>query len=210
MVSTDSNQAVLDYVSIRDGKLSRGGTVLAQYESPDLGSLYQQLGFRYPKFFKMDGLSKLAWLAAEVLLIEPAGSARYEGLEKSRIALMLATTDGCLDVDHRFKASMDEIPSPALFVYTLPNIMLGEICIRHGFTGEQLCLTMDDFDAEEILAQLQDLVQHRGITHCLFGKVDAAAGRQEAILFWADAPAILKLNSTALNSLITESNAPNA
>jgi hypothetical protein len=196
-------------VHFRNGELARNGQLLGRCEPPDLAPLYHQLDYHYSKFFKMDGLCKLAWLAAEALLIDPSGKALYESIDKSRVAVLLATTDGCLDVDHRFKASMSDIPSPALFVYTLPNIMLGEICIRHGFTGEQLCLYMDDFDAEEILAQVKDLVQHRGVTHCLFGKVDAAAEKQEAMLFWADASTILKLDAKELLTII-ESDIANA
>ncbi len=38
---------------------------------------YQHFGFQYPKFYKMDQLSKLGWLAAELLLSDGFDAADY-------------------------------------------------------------------------------------------------------------------------------------
>jgi hypothetical protein len=174
-----------DYVSIRDGILIRNGQPLAG-PFTDPADMYRRLGYNYPKFFKMDTLCKWAWLAAEALLREDEGTYIYEGLDKQSIAMIMATRDGCLDVDHRYQESMLGISSPALFVYTLPNIMLGEICIRHGFTGEQLCEVQEDFDAEALLLWVRDLMADRSMSHCLFGWADAINSQQNIMLFWSD------------------------
>jgi hypothetical protein len=148
----------------------------------------------------MDSLCKWAWLGAEALLRTGDGGWLYDGLDKSRIAVVLHTTAGCLDVDKRYAETLQTIPSPALFVYTLPNIMLGEICIRHGFTGEQLCRMTDDFQAADLLQEVGDLLLG-GATHCLFGKVDAVDDFHDLCLFWADAGSIASVTAADLEAI---------
>jgi hypothetical protein len=195
----------IHYVRIRGGRLTRNGQVLAETEHSDPAELYRQLGFNYPKFFKMDSLCKWAWLGAEALLNGESGTPLYEGADKRNIALVIATRDGCLEVDQRYQETMQNIASPALFVYTLPNIMLGEICIRHGFTGEQLCEVQDGFDAESLLYWVHDLIEHRGATHCLFGWVDVVGQNHDVSLFWMDANS---LGTVASDQLQTVHNKP--
>lgn len=135
------------------------------------------------KFFKMDILSKWAWLGTE-LLLNPDGNSIYQGIDKSKVAVVLQTGHGCLDVDKKYRASMDDVASPALFVYTLPNIMLGEICIRHGFKGEQLCMLSEQLDTQELTFWVNDLLNNRGMDACLCGWVDAYEDNKEVSLFW--------------------------
>ena len=52
--------------------------------------------------------------------------------------------------------------------------MLGEICIKHGFKGEQLCIVQDDFDKEELNFWVNDLLKNRGMEACVCGFVDAS------------------------------------
>jgi len=131
----------------------------------------------------MDLLCKWAWLGAECLLNDENGS-MFAGIDKSRIAVVLATSKGCLDVDKRYRQTVDGIPSPALFVYTLSNIMLGEICIRHGFKGEQMCLVSERFDAEEIGFWATDLLERRNMEACLCGWVDATGEQAYVCMYW--------------------------
>ncbi|HRO43255.1 MAG TPA: hypothetical protein PL009_10505 [Flavipsychrobacter sp.] len=145
--------------------------------------VYRHLQFSYPKFFKMDVLSKWAWIGAEILT-NNGGKFSYEDIDKSKIALVLATAHGCIDVDRKYQQSILSIPSPALFVYTLSNIMLGEICIRHGFKGEQTCLVSDRFESNELYFWVNDLLENRGMEACLCGWVDAANNQHDVSLFW--------------------------
>lgn len=186
----------MEFLFLKDQTLFRQAQ--APVSATDPVALYHALGCNYPKFFKMDNLCKWAWLAAEALLKKPDGGWRYEGLDKERIALALATRDGCLEVDHRFLESMQEIASPALFVYTLPNIMLGEICIRHGIKGEQLCLIQDEFQPEEMLFWLKDSCRQHGTTHALFGWLNASATQCSIHLFWADAASLETIQAEQL------------
>ena len=41
-------------------------------------------------------------------------------------------------------------PSPAVFVYTLPNIATGEIAIRNGFHGETAYFALPAFEADRV------------------------------------------------------------
>ena len=171
-------------LSINDGLVQRNSTPLIHLHQAAPEDIYRGLAYSYPKFFKMDLLCKWAWLGAEALLKTDGGFV-YDGQDKNKIAVVLATHSGCLVVDKRYQDTLQTIPSPALFVYTLPNIMLGEICIRHGFKGEQLCLVQEAFNEQEVNFWVQDLLQKRGMDHCLYGWVDATEEKQEVQLYWA-------------------------
>ena len=131
----------------------------------------------------MDLLCKWAWLGAETLLMQN-GVPVYGGVDKTKIAVVLMTNHGCLEVDKKYQETTNTIASPALFVYTLPNIMLGEICIRHGFKGEQACFVNDRFDVEQLHFWVNDLLHNRGMEACLCGWVDAVTDDHNISLFW--------------------------
>ena len=141
--------------------------------------LYDAMKCNYPKFYKMDSLCKWAWVAAEALFYEKD---LYLSIDKSRIALVLMTSHGCIDVDKRYLGGIT-VPSPALFVYTLPNIMLGEICIRHGFKGEQVCLVNEHFDTDELFFTVNDIMK-KGMDACLCGWVDVAGDEYDICMYW--------------------------
>ena len=180
------NLTISNRVSIKDGKALRNGSLLPQVNNtPDLTpeALYRGLQYSYPKFFKMDVLCKWGWLGAETLLTEE-GKPVYEGIDKHKVAVVLATSSGCLDIDKKYQQSIINIPSPALFVYTLSNIVLGEICIRHGFKGEQACFVNDGFDSSELHFWVNDLLVNRGMDACLCGWVDAVNYQHDVSMFW--------------------------
>lgn len=119
-----------------------------------LTALYRSVAGDYPKFFKMDGLSRLGFLAAELLLrdIDPA--------DKHDAAIVLFNRSGSLTTDRNYQRTIADqenyFPSPALFVYTLANIVTGEIAIRHKIYGESSFYIIDEPDwprMEEIAGQ---------------------------------------------------------
>lgn len=156
---------------------------LANYAVQEPQDLYRLMQCNYMKFFKMDSLCKWAWLGAEALLTKD-GSNLYDGIDKNKIAVVLMTKHGCIDVDKKYLEGMDNIPSPALFVYTLPNIMLGEISIRHGFKGEQLCLVDEYFNTEELHFWVNDLLTNRGMDACLCGWADVYGEQKDICMYW--------------------------
>ncbi len=107
-------------------------------------SLYKFLNTDYARFYKMDNLSKLGWLASEVLLKDSFTKERYTAEETG---LVLANANASLDTDIKYMETTKEIASPSVFVYTLPNIMTGEICIRNHFKGETAFFVSEQFDA---------------------------------------------------------------
>ena len=106
--------------------------------SVDLVAEYRSLHVNYPKFFKMDTLSRLGFVAVEQLL--SAHPSLREALDPEHTALILANRSASIANDRDYQATISDpanyFPSPALFVYTLPNIVTGELAIRHGLFGE--------------------------------------------------------------------------
>lgn len=85
------------------------------------------------KFYKMDDLCKLGYVAALHLLNGMTFSPDEMGIVLSNFA-------SSLDTDTKHQRIIDEggdsAASPTVFVYTLANIVAGEICIRHKIQGE--------------------------------------------------------------------------
>jgi hypothetical protein len=172
---------VSHWVVISKHATARDNILLQGHASLGPEQLYTDLQCSYPKFYKMDKLSKWAWAGTEYLF--SGNDILYKDIDKNKIAVVLATSYGCLDVDKRYYDTIS-VPSPALFVYTLPNIMMGEICIRHGFKGEQLCMVADNFDAGEMHFTVDDLLNNKGMEACLCGWVDAFEEEHDVCLFW--------------------------
>lgn len=170
------------YIQWQQNKISLDGKPLFEPEGTtgnDISlSLYRLAALNYTKFFKMDLLSRAAFLAAELVI--PATLST----DKNNIAAVISTVSGCLDVDKKFEESRHSLASPALFVYTLPNIMLGEICIRHGFKGEQMCMVSGKADPDWMQFYGADLLQQRGTEACLCGHVEATEEVLSATLLW--------------------------
>lgn len=151
----------------------------AEQSSSWLKQLYK-LAFEegYPKFFKMDRPSKLAVVAVELLKqADPTITERTD----DEIAVIAASTNSSADTDIAFKDSYtnDVAPSPALFVYTLPNILIGEIAIRNKWYGENLCLVMPEMDAERMYQQVE-LQLANGSEACLLAWVNVMDDQLEA------------------------------
>lgn len=140
---------------------------------------YRHLEMNYPKFHKMDNLSKLGLLATEVLLKENDVKQKHES---SRIGVILSNKNASLDSDIKYFESIKSIASPALFVYTLPNIMTGEICIKHSFKGENAFFVLDDFDEAFIHQYVAGLLNNNIIDACICGWVEVFADNHEATL----------------------------
>jgi hypothetical protein len=140
---------------------------------------YQHQGLNYPKFYKMDKLSKLGWLASEVLLSDTS----IKQYQPEEVGLILSNANASLDSDQKYIQSVSDIPSPALFVYTLPNIMIGEICIRNNFKGEDAFFIFEKFDAAFIETYVNDLLNNDILKACICGWVDVLGEDYKAVLF---------------------------
>ena len=132
------------YIEITPTSVLLDGQAIAVQEtgSKMLVELYRRYAGDYPKFFKMDTLSRLGFIAAEILLKQPARS------DLNQVsAVILANRSASIKNDTDYLATISDgnyYPSPALFVYTLPNIVTGEIAIRHHIQGETSFYILDN------------------------------------------------------------------
>jgi hypothetical protein len=167
---------------IRENRIYRNGELFWEGAGtlPDFfRGAYDMVSGQYPKFHKMDPLSKLGWLAAEVLL-KDFDKGEYA---PEQVGMVLANRSSSLDTDLRYYDSVKEFPSPALFVYTLPNIVMGEISIRHGFKGENIFFTANSFDTGLIAAYVKQLFSENAAAACLCGWVEVMDQQYEVLLY---------------------------
>jgi hypothetical protein len=165
---------------------------------------YRFLNTTYPKFFKMDELSKLAFIATEALFRDQLS----ESFGEEDVAIVLGNKTSSIASDQRHAGSFEDrdnyFPSPAVFVYTLPNIMLGEICIRHQITGENTCFLLNHFDGEFLYNYAKDLFEQENYQYCITGWVDFCEGEYEAHLFLVSKSEPGKTNCLPFNKNFTD------
>jgi 3-oxoacyl-[acyl-carrier-protein] synthase-1 len=114
-----------------------------------LTAFYRALNVDYPKFFKMDSLSKLGFLASELIFEDD----KQRFLPREDVSVICFNRSSSLETDVLFQSSLKSdnfFPSPAVFVYTLPNIVAGEIAIRNKFFGETSFYISETFNPEQI------------------------------------------------------------
>jgi 3-oxoacyl-[acyl-carrier-protein] synthase-1 len=145
-----------------------------------LQAVYRHFDLNYPRFYKMDSLSKLGWLASELLLND---SFEKEKCKAEDIGLILSNANSSLDTDRKYMESVAGIPSPSLFVYTLPNIVTGEICIRNNFKGEDAFFIFDAFDAGFMESYVGSLLNDNILQACICGWVELVGNDYKAALF---------------------------
>lgn len=143
-------------------------------------SVYHHFEIKYPKFYKMDNLSKLGWLATEILLKDSFRAGEYE---PEAMGVVLANASSSLDTDIKYYKTVKDIASPALFVYTLPNIVIGEICIRHHFKGENAFFIFDEFDAGFVEQYVSGLINNNILQSCICGWVELLDDQYKTVLF---------------------------
>ena len=143
---------------------------------------YQNFEINYPKFFKMDNLSKLAFLAAELLLEKETDKS-----EENDIALVFANKSSSLDTDVKYQNSISDkenyFPSPAVFVYTLPNICVGEISIKHQLKSENSFFIFDAFNPEFMTNYTNALIYTKKAEKVLCGWVEYYGEEYKAFLY---------------------------
>lgn len=144
-------EVILDQRKLWEGKKELGEQEGKEHHSL-LTSLYKQMIGNYPKFYKMDGLCRLGFVASEILLNAEKGET-----DKER-AIIFFNHSSSIASDRNYKESINDkdnyFPSPSIFVYTLPNIVTGEIAIRNHFHGETSFFILPNKDErmmEEIL-----------------------------------------------------------
>ena len=138
-VVIDTNNILLDGkpLNVSDAK---GMTMLTD--------VFKSLSTGYPKYYKMDPLCRLGFIAAELLLADAQDGNR------DLHAVVAVGHGGSIADDRRYQETIacadNYFPSPSVFVYTLANIVTGEIAIRHKLYGESSSYLIARYDPETI------------------------------------------------------------
>jgi hypothetical protein len=153
----------------------------------DWASVYKQVGLDYPKFFKMDDLSKYGILAADYLF---KGYNWKQGHEDTDIGIIFSNASGSLDTDVEFNKTINNkelfFPSPAIFVYTLSNIVMGEICIRHKIKGENMFLLSETLPAEQLANYAAYLLDVKNARAVVVGWAEYKDGVPDILLMYVE------------------------
>lgn len=178
---------IKSFCKIKQESVHLNNSVLFQSEQQDFDSFskeaYKALSVNYARFFKMDHLSKLAFLTADCLLKEEKLSPEVP----SNTALILANRASSLDTDRKHQESIQDktnyYPSPAVFVYTLPNICLGEISIRYKLFTENSFFIFDSFQPQKLLLYAKGLLDSNKAEKALCGWVEFDGKSYESFLY---------------------------
>jgi hypothetical protein len=177
------------------------GHLVAPFASSDLfdnlTAFYKQKGCEYPKFYKMDLLSKVAFLSVEIL------KEMYPRLTESAddsVGLLFANSESSSATDLKFRESYEKelLPSPSLFVYTLPNIAMGEVAIRNKWYGAQMFAVFPNF-APAFFAEYGSLMCSNGAGLVIGAWLDVR-DRLDSLFFVADG--VLPLQKEAFQELL--------
>ena len=191
LATDESNQLAiihptcLHHLLLTPTRIELDGVSLWNDNSVHLVDVYKHFVGDYPRFYKMDALARLGFLASE-LLIRNARPDAGQGSSPSSEAGPVRTPDSVLlmgitaslSADRQYERSIqpgpDYFPSPSDFVYTLPNIVTGEIAMRHHIHGETCYLALQQRD-ESLIDQLVRQAFLDPDTHLLLaGWIDAS------------------------------------
>jgi hypothetical protein len=170
---------IASYCRIKNGSVSINGKNIF-FGNSNLETLatalYEHLKIDYPKFYKMDKQSKFGVLAAELVL------ANFKIDDPYAASVILSNSAASLDTDIHYQQASAKAPSPAVFVYTLPNIVAGEICIRHGIKGESNFFVTPEYDPYFLSSYLRTLMTGN-ITTALTGWIEVLGEKADVFLY---------------------------
>jgi len=145
-------------------------------------TVFKQEQIVYPKFYKMDAVSKLGFLATELVL----KGKKTDGYRPEEVGVVLSNSSSSLDTDLAHNETIKDrsayFPSPSVFVYTLPNIVIGEICIRHKIKGENVFLVSESFNGKLLYDYVEELFNSERVEACLCGWVEVMGDNCNAMV----------------------------
>jgi len=181
------DQIITSYCRIRDNEVIVNDRLIFYQENivkfaEVLKSVYKQEQIIYPKFYKMDAVSKLGFLATELVLKEKV----LESYHPGAVGVVLSNSSSSLETDiahnETIKDRSSYFPSPSVFVYTLPNIVIGEICIRHKIKGENVFLISEAFNGNLLFSYVDELFTNERVDACLCGWVEVLGNKYNAMI----------------------------
>lgn len=151
-------------------------------------SLYKLMQLSYPRFYKMDSTGKLGFIACELTLQE----SDIAGYLPEKVGIVLANASASMDTDLIHQDSIRDrtayFPSPSVFVYTLPNIVIGEVSIRHKIKGENAFLISETPDADVLFDFVKELFDQQRVDACLLGWTEILGSQFSAAVMLAEMP----------------------
>lgn len=170
-------------ISIARNRISLDGKEIFRSAETDFAlfirEAFKNLGESNMKFYKMDDLCKLGYVAAEYLLKE-------RSFRPEEIGILLSNATSSLDTDIRHQAIIhkngEEAASPVVFVYTLPNVVAGEICIRHKIQGENTFFIHEEYDTGVLEQYARTVIEKGRLKACIIGWCDLLTGQYKAEL----------------------------
>lgn len=157
-------------VAIKDSLISVNSQVVFASEEKTFATFireaYKTLGEGNMKFYKMDDLCKLGYMACHYLL-------KDTNYQPTQTGIVLANRNASLHTDIRHQTAInnggDAATSPATFVYTLPNVVAGEICIRHKIQGENTFFISKECNFDELKTYACTVMQRNKLKYCIVG-----------------------------------------
>ncbi|CAG4995041.1 hypothetical protein DYBT9275_01531 [Dyadobacter sp. CECT 9275] len=191
---------ITSYCRISHDRCTVNGEMVASRKFTEdtwLRELYKETGLSYPKFYKMDQLAQAGFLAFEALRKVNPDLSSYRD---DAVAMVFANSHSSADTDQRFQKTYQEntAPSPALFVYTLPNIVLGEIAILNKWYGENMFAVLPNF-AADFFVNYGNILLSGNTEAVLGGWLDILDDKIEIFLFFVETKAGTGIDFTAKN-----------
>ena len=129
----------------------------------------------------MDNLSKLGFIGADILLNNNDLRNKYNPYD---IGVILSNCNSSLETDLKHHKQVQNGPaSPAVFVYSLPNIVIGEICIRHRIKGENTFFIEKEYNIPHQVNYISNLFQSGSLTACIGGWVELLGDNYDCFLY---------------------------
>lgn len=174
-------------------------------DEANLTSIYRSMGINYPKFFKMDRMSKAGFLAAEIAFKQVG---ILPDVPKKEFSIVLVNSTSSTVDDVEFQKSINNnayFPSPALFVYTLSNVVCGEIAIRNKILGETSFYVQKEFDAFFLTQAVQWAFADNTINYVLCGWTECFSGDRicHMMIVARDNYEGLEFTGDSINEIIT-------
>lgn len=166
---------ITSYCKINNEKCTLNGEDFFVFEESDqskIKQLYKFIELKYPKFYKMDVLSKHGFIASEILISNQESLKNYDD---DAVSLLFANSNSSTLTDLKYQETIlakKPVPSPSKFVYTLPNILLGEIAIKNKWYGENMFFVLPNFDANFLSLYAETLLSSKDTKACLIAWVD--------------------------------------
>lgn len=199
---SDKKFYIHSYCGIKNSTISLNGNSIYKSTTALFSDFIKEasidLQTDYPRLFKMDNLSKLAFLAADILI-------NNSSKKSQNTAILLSNRASSLDTDRKHQESITDkehyYPSPSVFVYTLPNICIGEISIKHQLLSENSFFIFERFNAEHLYIHASQLLKTEKAGRVLCGWTDFDNETYEAFLYLVSEKGSIVHNTEEINRL---------